>query len=58
MVAGKSNKEIAASLGITEGTAKVHIGRLLKKLSARGRTEAIRIALERGIVHLNSYYGI
>jgi len=58
MVAGKSNKEIAASLGITEGTAKVHIGRLLKKLSARGRTEAIRITLERGIVHLNSYYGI
>jgi len=58
MVAGKSNKEIGASLGVTEGTVKVHIGRILKKLGAAGRTEAIRKALERGIVHLNPYYGI
>ena len=58
MVAGKSNKEIGASLGVTEGTVKVHIGHILKKLGASGRTEAIRIVLERGIVHLNSYYGI
>jgi two-component system NarL family response regulator len=58
MAAGKSNKEIGASIKVTEGTVKVHIGRILKKLGARGRTEAIRMALERGIVHLTPYYGI
>ena len=52
MVAGKSNKEIGASLKITEGTVKVHVRHLLKKLGAGGRAEAIRIALDRGIVHL------
>jgi len=58
MAAGNSNKEIGASLGITQSTVKVHIGRILKKLGAAGRTEAIRKALERGIVHLNPYYEI
>jgi two-component system NarL family response regulator len=52
MVGGKTNKEIGASLMITEGTVKVHVSHILKKLGAGGRTEAIRIALERGIVHL------
>jgi DNA-binding NarL/FixJ family response regulator len=52
VVAGKSNKEIGSLLHVTEGTIKVHIGRILKKLGAAGRTEAIRMALERGIVHL------
>jgi two-component system, NarL family, response regulator len=58
LVAGKSNKEIGASLGVTEGTVKVHARRMFKKLGAAGRTEAIRMALERGIVHLHPYYGI
>ena len=58
MVAGKSNKEIGTSLGVTEGTVKVHARRIFKKLGAAGRTEAIRKALERGIVHLNPYYEI
>lgn len=52
MVAGKSNKEIGASLNITEGTVKVHVRHVLKKLSVGGRAEAIRVALDRGIVHL------
>jgi len=52
VVAGKTNKEIGASLTITEGTVKVHISHVLKKLGAGGRADAIRIALERGIVHL------
>ncbi len=46
------------ALGVTEGTVKVHTGHIFKKLGAAGRTEAIRMALERGIVHLNSDYGI
>jgi DNA-binding NarL/FixJ family response regulator len=56
IVLGKSNKEIGALLGITEGTAKVHVGHILKKLGVTGRTEAIRVALQRGIVHLEPYY--
>ncbi len=52
IVTGKSNKEIGASLNITEGTVKVHVRHILKKLGAGGRAEAIRIALDRGIVHL------
>jgi len=52
MLGGKANKEIGASLTITEGTVKVHVRHIFKKLGAGGRTEAIRIALERGIVHL------
>jgi two-component system, NarL family, response regulator len=54
MMADKSNKEIGASLGVAESTVKVHIGHILKKLGAAGRTEAIRMALQRGIVHLAS----
>lgn len=52
MVCGKTNKEIGSSLRISEGTVKVHVGHILNKLGASGRTEAIRVALERGIVHL------
>ena len=52
LAAGKTNKEIGVSLRITEGTVKVHVRHVFKKLGADGRTQAIRIALERGIVHL------
>jgi two-component system NarL family response regulator len=52
MVAGKSNREIGASLFISEGTVKVHVSNLLKKLKANGRTEAINMALSHGIVNL------
>ena len=58
LVDGKSNKEIGATLGVTEGTVKVHTGHVFKKLGAGGRTEAIRIALEHGIVHLKSENGL
>ena len=54
MVVGKSNKEIGNSLNISEGTVKVHVSSLLKKLKATGRTEAINLALMRGIVTLNA----
>jgi two-component system, NarL family, nitrate/nitrite response regulator NarL len=37
---GKSNKLIAKALGITEGTVKVHVKHLLKKLNLRSRVEA------------------
>lgn len=44
--AGKSNKMIARSLDITEGTVKVHVKNLLKKLNLRSRVEAAVWAVE------------
>lgn len=55
IVSGKSNKEIAASLQIRESTVKVHLLHIFKKLGATGRLDAMRIVLQRGIVHLGTY---
>jgi DNA-binding NarL/FixJ family response regulator len=49
---GKTNKEIAAALVITERTVKFHISSILGKLGAGNRTEAVTIAAQRGLVHL------
>jgi DNA-binding NarL/FixJ family response regulator len=49
---GGSNKEIANALNITEHTVKAHIKNILAKLPARDRTEAVTVALQRGIIHL------
>jgi two-component system nitrate/nitrite response regulator NarL len=40
LIDGKSNKLIAKDMGITEGTVKVHVKHLLKKLNLRSRVEA------------------
>lgn len=50
---GKSNKEIGVALDISEATVKVHVTHILEKLKASGRTDAIRIAVQRGLVHLD-----
>ncbi len=52
IVRGKSNKEIASALGISEATVKSHINNVLSKLDAADRTQAATKALQRGIVHL------
>ena len=49
---GRSNKEIAAALGRTEATIKVHVLHILRKLEADDRTDAVTIGLKRGIIHL------
>ena len=49
---GKSNKEIANSLGISERTVKTHLGHLFEKLGVTSRTEAVKIATRRGLVRL------
>jgi len=49
LVAGHANKVIARELEITEGTVKVHIKRLLKKINARNRTQAAIWALNSGL---------
>ena len=52
IVGGKSNREIAAELGITEGTVKCHVTTLLDRLGVSDRTQAVVAALHRGIVHI------
>ncbi len=50
MSGGYSNKEIANSLGVAEGTVKNHVSNILSKLGVRDRTRAVLKALELGIV--------
>lgn len=52
MVHGKSNREIAAELGITEATVKCHVSVILMRLEANDRTQAVIAALQRGLEHL------
>jgi len=49
---GHSNKVIAADLGITESTVKIHVRHILSKLNTSDRTGAVMEALERGIIKL------
>ncbi len=53
MATGLRNKEIAAHIHRTEATVKVHVLHVLSKLQAQDRTEAVVIALKRGIIHLD-----
>ena len=52
IAAGRSNKDIARRLSITEGTAKTHVKAILTKLDAISRTEAVAVAHKRGLIHL------
>jgi two-component system NarL family response regulator len=54
LVGGKRNREIASILDITEGTVKLHVSSILGKLAVADRTEAVTVALQRGIVQLES----
>ena len=49
---GRSNREIAAELDISEETVKAHMKNVLAKLDANDRTHAVTIALRRGIISL------
>lgn len=49
---GASNKVIARQLGISVHTAKFHVGSLLDKLDAVGRTDAVAQAARIGMIHL------
>ena len=49
---GLSNKAIARRLGISVHTAKFHVGALMDKLDAIGRTDAVAHAVRRGVIHL------
>jgi DNA-binding CsgD family transcriptional regulator len=52
MAEGASNKTIARRLGISVHTAKFHVGSLLDKLDATGRTDAVAHAVRLGVIQL------
>jgi DNA-binding NarL/FixJ family response regulator len=49
---GKSNGDIAAALMVSEGTVKFHVNGILRKLNVGDRTQAVLVALKRGIANL------
>ena len=49
---GRSNKEIASELHVTEGTVKLHVTNILSKLEVNARTEALVVAVQRGIIDI------
>lgn len=49
---GRSNKEIASALNVTEGTVKLHVTNILTKLEVNTRTEALVVAVQRGIIDI------
>ena len=52
LVHGKTNREIANELGITEATVKCHVGIIMMRLNANDRTQAVVIAGQRRLIHL------
>ncbi|MEH2297032.1 response regulator transcription factor [Nostoc sp.] len=52
MAQGMSNLEISSTLSIGESTVKSHVNRILSKLGVSDRTQAVIIAVKRGIVNL------
>jgi DNA-binding NarL/FixJ family response regulator len=49
---GRGNRNIGDELGVTEATIKYHVSEILARLGAKDRTEAVVIALRRGLLHL------
>jgi DNA-binding NarL/FixJ family response regulator len=50
LAAGRSNREIGAELYLSEGTVKIHVGRILSKLDLRDRVQAVILAYETGLI--------
>lgn len=53
IVAGKSNKEIAYDLNISENTVKTHVKNVFEKLQVSDRTSAATLAIRRGLVRIH-----
>lgn len=49
---GLANKEVASAIGRTDETVKIHLKNIFTKLGVSDRTEAVTVALARGLIHL------
>jgi len=49
---GDRNRDIGEHLGIAEDTVKVHVKRIMDKLGAKDRTQAVAIGIRRGVISL------
>jgi DNA-binding NarL/FixJ family response regulator len=54
---GRSNREIGAGLFISEATVKTHLLHIFGKLAVQDRTQAVTVALDRGILRLDPSAG-
>jgi NarL family two-component system response regulator LiaR len=54
LAGGKTNRDIGAALFISESTVKFHVHAILSKLDASNRTEAVSMAVQRGVISLPS----
>jgi len=52
---GLNNKEIATEIYLSVGTVRIHMSKLFKRIGARGRTNAVAIALVRGLIDYEDY---
>jgi two-component system NarL family response regulator len=52
VAAGRRDKEIALALSISSQTARVHMKNIFAKLGVSDRTEAMSVAIRRGIIHI------
>jgi len=50
LAAGLSNREIAGEMHLSQGTVKIHVGRILAKLDLRDRVQAVVLAYESGLI--------
>ncbi len=50
---GRSNRELGEQLGIAENTVRIHVSRILDKLGVEDRTQAVLLAIQRGLVHVD-----
>jgi len=50
LAAGRSNREIADQMHLSQGTVKIHVGRILAKLDLRDRVQAVVLAYESGLI--------
>ena len=53
VAAGRRDKEIAIALAISNQTVRVHVKNIFAKLGVGDRTEAMNVAIRRGIIHID-----
>jgi DNA-binding NarL/FixJ family response regulator len=51
LMRGMTSRGIADALGVTERTVKFHIGNIIAKMKVRNRTQAVAVAMARGVLH-------